>query len=300
MSTALSTHNQPANTMLVGDAFTNPAYYEHVKNLAGVLANAAFTPKHLIAPNNPGRTVANCTRVVIQALRWGFDIFAVADETYEVRGRFGYQGKLIIAVVNARAGLKGRLKFTYAGKGPQLTITVSGQFADEEEPCTVTLSVEQGKTANEMWIKDPEQKLAYSGAIKWARRHCPQLVMGVRTVEDLEQMNDSEPQNFRITAMDDITAKLEAGAATLTPENSEELHDVPEANFGNTPDVSNDEADNGGWLAEFAQCESRIELNKIRDRYFAADESLKDDPDFGMCYEEHFKRIKSGDGKAGK
>jgi len=54
------------------------------------------------------------------------------------------------------------------------------------------LSVEQAKTAHKMWATDPEQKLAYSGATKWARRHCPQVIMGVHTIEDLEAIQERE------------------------------------------------------------------------------------------------------------
>ncbi len=226
MATALATVNESSNTSLTGDAFSNPAYYEHVKNVAGLLASGAFTPKHLISPQNPNRTIATCTRIVIQALRWDFDPFAVADETYEVHGRLGYQGKLIIAVVNARANLKGRLTFTYAGQNDDLTVTVSGQFADEDKPRTITLSVKQGKTANDMWKKDPEQKLAYSGAIKWARRHCPELVMGVRTVEDLESMTVDAPKPRQASNLDELTDQISEPVIDATPEPSPEPDDA--------------------------------------------------------------------------
>lgn len=177
--------------LLQGDIITNPAMFDHVQRFARLLASSAFTPKHLKGGDDQ-RTVANCFRVAAQAIRWGYDPFAVADETYEVHGRLGYQGKLIIAVVNSRANLKGRLRFDYSGSGANMTVTVTGQFADEDSPRTVSLSVHQAKTSNEMWTKDPEQKLAYSGAIRWARRHCPEVVMGVQSVEDLERIADSE------------------------------------------------------------------------------------------------------------
>lgn len=207
-STALSV--QPATqTVLTGDIITNPAMFDHVQRLAKLLAHGAFTPKHLKRATAE-ETVATCFRVAAQAIRWGFDPFAVADETYEVHGRLGYQGKLVIAVVNSRAGLSDRLSFTYAGSGANLTVTVSGTFKDEPQPRTVSLSVAQAKTANEMWVKDPEQKLAYSGAIKWARRHCPEVVMGVHTIEDLEAAAANDHPRTVVTSLSQLTDKFAA------------------------------------------------------------------------------------------
>ena len=242
MSTELTT-NTKENGILVGDAFSNPAMYEHAKNLAGALANGAFTPKHLTTGNS-ARTLATCTRIVLQALRWGFDPFAVADETYEVHGRLGYQGKLIIAVVNARGGLQGRLRFTYTGKGPTTEVTVHGRFIGEDEDRTVTLSVAQAKTANEMWTKDPEQKLAYSGAIKWSRRHCPELVMGVKTVEDLEAMTvEPADERYVVDDLNSLTERLMA--PTTKPQGDAEVVSVvaadapPGALFDTAPEPKN-------------------------------------------------------------
>lgn len=193
-TTALRLVETDSPPLLHGDIMTNPAMFDHVQRFARLLSASAFTPKHLKGSDEQ-RTVANCFRVAAQAMRWGYDPFAVADETYEVHGRLGYQGKLIIAVVNSRANMKGRLRFEYAGTDQNMTVTVVGQFTDEDSPRTVTLAVHQAKTSNEMWTKDPEQKLAYSGAIRWARRHCPEVVMGVQSVEDLERIADNEAAN---------------------------------------------------------------------------------------------------------
>lgn len=222
------------NVEIVGDIITNPAMFEHVQRLAAILANGAFTPKHLLGENQ-AVTVATCFRVTAQAIRWGFDPFAVADETYAVQGKLGYQGKLIIAVINSRAGLKGPLSFKYSGSGAHTTVTVSGTFKGEDEPRTITLSVDQAKTANKMWATDPEQKLAYSGATKWARRHCPQVIMGVHTIEDLEAIQEREdeeskprrpaPKTLADLMHEDVkqpqTANIDAGEPETEPKHPE-------------------------------------------------------------------------------
>ncbi|WP_153811571.1 hypothetical protein [Terrimicrobium sacchariphilum] len=160
------------------------------------MAAASLLPEHLWRNKQgvfePEQVRGNCFLIVNQSVRWGMDPFAVMPETYVVGGKLAYQGKLIAAVVNARAGLEGRLKYEFKGKkgSDDFTITVSGKFPGDEEASELSLSVGEAKTGNDMWRKDPEQKLVYSGAVKWARRYCPEIVLGVVTDDDIERMNE--------------------------------------------------------------------------------------------------------------
>jgi len=192
-------------------AVMDSARFEQLQRIAMTLAAGTLTPRHLIVPGDREATIANCFRVANQAIRWGYDPFAVADESYVVHGRLGYQGKLVAAVVNTRARLLGRLSYSFTGEGPKMTVTVSGQFEGEAKPRTVSLSVAQAKTENQMWSVDPEQKLVYSGTIRWARRHCPEVVMGVLTDDDLEKIRESDGdrvQTASVTSLDELTARL--------------------------------------------------------------------------------------------
>lgn len=187
----LVSHDEGRNAHLF-----DTARFEQSQRVAMAMANSNLLPKHLLGVDgDPDRSrmqsQANCLRIVNQAIRWGFDPFAIMDETYVVHGKLGYQGKLVAAVVNARAGLKSRLKYTFAGKKgtDEFEVTVKGHFDGEDEPCEITLSVGQAKTDNKMWKTDPEQKLCYSGATKWARRYCPEILLGVATDDDLEHIN---------------------------------------------------------------------------------------------------------------
>lgn len=166
--------------------------FELVKKMSEMLAHSAFVPDHLVDKSNPLRTQANCFRVALQAHNWGRNVFDVADRSYMTRGKLGYEGKLVASVVNTRAGLRGRLSYAYSGEGDERTVEVSGQFRNEPAPRTITLSVKQAKTGNEMWTKDPDQKLAYCGAIRWARRHCPEVVDGILTDDDLDVIAEQE------------------------------------------------------------------------------------------------------------
>lgn len=176
----------------------DPGKFEHMERLATMMATCSLLPDHLRngadkKPLAPQQVIANAFMVVNQAIRWNMDPFALAGESYVIGGKLAFQGKVAIALINTQSGIIQPVEFAYSGNGDGRTVTVSGSFPGDAQPRTITLSVGQAKTNNQMWTKDPDQKLAYSGAIKWARRHCPQVVMGVLTLEDVEQMGTNQP-----------------------------------------------------------------------------------------------------------
>lgn len=222
--------------------------FEHMQRIATLMSSASLIPEHLklskSGPLTPQQVMGNCFLIVNQAIRWGLDPFAVAPETYVVGGKLGFQGKLIAALVNARAGLADRLNYTFAGRGDDLTITVAGRFEDEDQPRTITLRVGDAKTQNQMWTKDPEQKLVYSGATKWARRHCPEIILGVLTDDDLERMQEqtrvvearvvgdsraaSSDLNERLSRSDQLARLLADGDRRATESEAKTAHDAAE------------------------------------------------------------------------
>jgi hypothetical protein len=165
------------------------AKFEHLQRIASAMSLMSVLPDHLCIDRNKNPlhldvVKANCFRIVNQALRWRIDPYAMVDETFVVGGKLGYQGKLVAAVVNSRAGLKQRLSYTFEGERDDRTVTVWGTFEGEDEARSVSLRLGDARTQNQMWQKDPDQKLIYSGVVKWARRYCPEIVLGVITETD--------------------------------------------------------------------------------------------------------------------
>lgn len=214
--------------------------FEHMQRIAMAMARASLIPDHLHGKGaNPAavyeQTAANCLLIVNQAIRWGVDPFAVAAETYVVHGKLGFQGKLVAAVINARAGLIGRLNYTFAGQGDDRTVTVSGQLEGEPEIRTVTLTVGQAKTDNDMWRKDPDQKLVYSGATRWARRHCPEVMLGVVTAEDLERMTITVPS--QPASLGELTEKIQEPLRQDAPTSPQTASPEPPSNGSEPPET---------------------------------------------------------------
>lgn len=169
--------------------------FDQAQRVALTMAMSNMTPTHLrldkagnLLPD--AQRVANCFLIVNQALQWGLNPFAVMAKTYFVEGKMGYEGQLVHAVVEARAPLVGKLRGEYDGKGDDRRVKVIGTFQGETEPRTIEWTVRQGRTKNAMWNTNPDQKLWYSGVILWARRHCPGVILGIATDDDLDTIQE--------------------------------------------------------------------------------------------------------------
>jgi len=149
--------------------------------LAEMMATAKLVPSAL------QKSPADCLMVIQQAIRWDMDPFAVAQECSVIQGKLMHSGKLVAAVVNARGNLTNRLSFSYEGEGDNRTITVTGQLQDESSPRTVEVKLGDAKTSNKVWQTQPDQQLMYHGTRVWARRHTPELMLGVYSEEEFDE-----------------------------------------------------------------------------------------------------------------
>ncbi len=194
-----------------------PQNLGEVVKFAEVMCRADIAlPQHL--RGNAGA----CMAVAMQALEWQMSPFAVASKSYAVGGRIAYEAQLIAAVVNTRSGIKGRLRYSYEGEGQSLTCTVTGVLDGDE--CTYT-SPPMGSITTKnspLWKSDPQQQLGYFAARSWARRHCPEVILGVYDRDEAEEFRG--PDNARdVTPKASLSARLaQSNIATQQPEGERE------------------------------------------------------------------------------
>ncbi|MDO9416986.1 recombinase RecT [Pararhizobium sp.] len=185
-----------------------PQTLAEVVKFAEVMCRADIAlPRHL--RGNAGA----CMAVAMQALEWEMSPFSVASKSYEVGGRIAYEAQLIAAVVNSRSGIKGRLRYIYDGEGAALTCTVTG-ILDGEECVYKSPTVGSIKTKNSpLWNSDVQQQLGYFSARSWARRHCPEVILGVYDRDEAEEFRG--PDNARdITPRGSLDERLAAARET--------------------------------------------------------------------------------------
>lgn len=154
-------------------------------DLATMMARAKLVPKHLQGE------VGDCLLVIEQASRWRMSPFAVAQCTSVIQGRLMFEGKLVAAAVLSSGLLSSRLDYDFDGDGASLAITVSATMVGEDKPRTIRCTLAEAKTTNGMWVKQPSQQLVYFGTRAWARRHAPEVMLGVYSPEEFDQPRES-------------------------------------------------------------------------------------------------------------
>lgn len=179
-----------------GGGMLMPTNFGEVVAFSEIMARSQHAiPRHL--RDVPGA----CLAVTMQALRWELDPFLVASKSYNVKDIIAYEAQLIAAVVHTRAPIKSRPNYAYSGEGADRRCTVSAVFEDGiersyESPRIGDITVKNSP----LWKSDPDQQLGYFSIRSFARRYCPEVILGVYTPEEAEQFRG--PDNAR-----DVTPK---------------------------------------------------------------------------------------------
>ncbi len=194
--------------------YMNTAVFEQLQRVAKLMCSSGLVPAHLRGAERQ----ADCFLVAAQAFRWRTDPFAVAQCSFVLSGKLGYEGKLVAAIVNSHKDIdpEHRLDYVYGGEGQDRKVIVSARLRGEVKDRTVDGTVKQWATQNDKWKSMADQMLAYRGAREWARRHMPQAMLGIQADEEVVETIDLEQRDgafvARASSLDDLTEKLRAEA----------------------------------------------------------------------------------------
>lgn len=156
---------------------------DKMSEIARMLANSKISvPKHLVG------NVGDCMAIVTQAMLWNMNPFAVAQKTHLVNGTLGYEAQLVNAVLQNSGIVRGLPRYEYRGDGEALECRVG--FTPRGETDVVFgewLRSGNVTTKNSpLWKTNPKQQLGYLQIKNWARAFAPGAILGVYTVDELE------------------------------------------------------------------------------------------------------------------
>lgn len=208
-----------------GGMFFNVAKFEFAQRVAAVFAESTMVPEHY------KKNAGNCLIAMNLAERWNADPFMVMQNVYIIQGRPGIEGKLVIALINA-SGRFDPLEFKNIGnlRSPKNDDDGCVAFALERksgkvlEGTAVTWKIvkDEGWLAknNSKWKTIPEQMFCYRAATFFARRYCPEVLLGMQTKEEILDVTTMEPdQNGVYTA----PAPVESVMERLKPKKQEPM-----------------------------------------------------------------------------
>lgn len=220
---------------LILDADSMDSMYRMAEIMA---AGRSTVPEHL--RGNKG----DCMAVVMQAIQWKMNPFAVAQKTHVVNGALGYEAQLVNAVIQSSGVTADRFHYEWFGpwekiigktkvmqaaaKGSYgdkdykkayeyrvpdysmkdedgLGIRVSATLKGESEPRLLELLLVQASVRNSpLWATDPKQQLAYLAVKRWTRLYAPDVILGVYTPDEFEQPAPAQQQPARDMGKADV------------------------------------------------------------------------------------------------
>ncbi len=242
----------PTGNELASAIFFDDKLFAKLNQLAEIMSSGACTvPAHL--RGNKG----DCFAILTQAVQWKMNPFAVAQKTHIINGILGYEAQLVNSVINSMAPTKDRLHYEWFGDwnkvigkfkweegktgklyqkpawAPEdekgLGVKVWATLKGEDKPRVLELLLSQATVRNStLWASDPKQQLAYLAAKRWARLYCPDVIMGVYTPDELEEIE--VVKNITPTTATNTGSKIEKLADFL---GNTQKEDVPKAEVVN-------------------------------------------------------------------
>lgn len=194
-----------------GGALMQPRNGRELMDMANTMAGAKQMVRDFYR-DSPG----DCAALIMICQPYGFNPYQVSWKTYKASktadAPVSFEGQLVNAMVNMSAPVRGRLKYSFSGEGQMRTCTVTGIDRETGDEITYTSPVIKDiKVKNSpLWTADPDQQLGYFSARAWARRHFPELLLGVYTREEIEE---APPRDITPKATGGFVAKAAAAKA---------------------------------------------------------------------------------------
>ena len=111
-----------------------------------------------------------------------------------VAGQVGWSTPYVLARARRSGVFKGRIRWQIEGRGSDaLAVTARATLADSgedvEAQASLALARAEGWTRNPRYVARPEQVLRHRSATMLTRLHCPEVLAGLPTADELEKLS---------------------------------------------------------------------------------------------------------------
>jgi len=224
MSTEQHTAMTPATGFAGTDivsVFLDEAKFAQLQRAAKVFSSSSLVPDHM------RKEPANCIIALAMAWEMRESPLIVMQNIYFIGGKAGWQAQYMIARANKSGVFKSRINWRVEGRGETLSVTAYATLADTGEKVEATVDMRMAKaegwTRNQKYQTMPETMLRYRSATFLVRWYAPEVMLGYRTTDELEDMAPG-PIPVTTTGSEALNA-----AVGIAPDPDPEPADVPEA-----------------------------------------------------------------------
>jgi|TARA_B100000085_G_scaffold205601_1_gene189219 hypothetical protein len=199
--------------------------FEQAQRIAQSLAESTIVP--VMYRGKAG--LGNCMVALEIANRMGMSPFQVMQNLDVIHGRPSWRSQFIIGLIQGCNRFEG---FTYdetADSCQCVAVLKSSKEQVSGPKITLDMAKREGWTKNTKWSTMPQTMLRYRAASAFGRFHIPDLILGIQSVEEVEEIIEAEVTVEPQPKQD----KLDAVANLLAPKSKPEPVPEPEP----VPDV---------------------------------------------------------------
>ena len=214
---------KPAEANLApASAFSSYAAFREGFEMARYLSSSSLVPQQYQGQAHIGDTLI----ALEMAQRVGASPLAVMQSLYVVHGRPAWSAAFLVACLNA-TGKFSPLRYRMTGKrgtDSQGCVAYAIDRADgstlEGPEVTIALAKAEGwySRNGSKWATMPEVMLRYRAATLFVRLYAPEVSLGMRSVEEAEDIGPSQPINITAAAKDLLTPETPEKRAETAPE----------------------------------------------------------------------------------
>lgn len=210
-----------------------------VKDSAKLYAHSKLLPDS-IKDNSYEGTMANCLIALQMAEAMGEMPFVVMQNIHIVKGKAGFAAQYMIARANASGLFRGRLNWRVDKNDPKnLAVTCFATLSETGEGVEFTVDMNMARA--EGWAKNskydtmPEVMLRYRSATFLVRFYAPDVMLGYRTADEIEDISVSSGVSTEIKPLS-ADMLLEQSKPLSDKERTEQLLDDEIPAFDKKPE----------------------------------------------------------------
>ena len=163
--------------------------FELMQRQAKLYSNSDLVPAHFRGK------VANTFIALQVADRLRADQFMVLQSLYVVHGQPGWKATMMLSLANSMGPFDGPIEFDVKGSGAKLSVRAFAKLRGTDRVVR-SMEVSMALAEAEGWSTRngnkyrtmPEQMLCYRAATFLIRLYCPEVLLGMSTAEELQDM----------------------------------------------------------------------------------------------------------------
>jgi hypothetical protein len=162
------------------------------QKMANALASSTIVPKDYQG------NAANALIAVEMASRLGTSPLMVMQNLYIVNGRPAWSSQYIVAMINSSGKYRTELQYELTGSGDDLACYAWVVDHNNHKVVGPTITMKMAKAEGwvdkngSKWKTMPEVMIRYRAASFFGRLHCPNMIMGLYSRDEVIELNDDD------------------------------------------------------------------------------------------------------------